>query len=75
MLKPIFNTGLRQDLPKLSEAAEYAKELYRGGLKMQNAIRQASRFYNVDIHFLASELGVRGGKSNKRRSKRKIDIE
>ncbi len=66
-LSPIFNIEQRQYVTKLSPAAEYASELYRDGLKMVVALREASKLYEVDIHKIASELGVRGGKIKKMR--------
>ncbi len=65
-LNPIFNTEQRKEvIQELSPAAEYAKELYNGGFKMQWALRRAAFEYGVDIHAVASELG----KLNKRRRK------
>jgi len=67
-LNPIFNTESRKEVvPKLSPAAEYARELYQSGYKMMEALRIASKFYEADIHKIASELGIRSGKSKKRR--------
>ncbi len=72
-LNPIFNTesNIYTDqkgvIKKLSPAAEYAKELYRDGFKMQWALRRAAFEYGVDIHTIAKELGHRGGKTKKRR--------
>ena len=57
-LNPIFNTESRKEVvPKLSPAAEYARELYQSGYKMIEALRIASKFYEADIHRIASELG------------------
>ena len=67
-LNPIFNTESRREvIQKLSPAAEYARELYNDGFKMQWALRRAAFEYGVDIHVIAGELGHRGGKSKKRR--------
>jgi len=70
-LNPIFNTESRREVViKLSSAAEYARDLYQSGYKMMEALRRASIDYGADIHLIARELGIRGGrKSNKRRSK------
>ena len=70
-LNPIFNTDNRKEVTsKLSPAAEYVRELYRSSYKMNEALRYASKFYGADIHKIASELGIRGGKKlNKRRRK------
>lgn len=56
-------------MPRLSDAAQYARELYQGGFKMTLALREASQLYHADIHTIASELGFRGGKSQRRRMK------
>jgi len=67
-LKPIFNSNPRREVTqKLSPAAEYARELYQNGYKMLEALRRASRFYGEDIHLIASQLGIRGGKSKRRK--------
>jgi len=67
-LNPIFNTKSRREvIQKLSPAAEYAKELYHDGFKMQWALRRAAFEYGADIHKISAELGYRGGKSKKRR--------
>jgi len=66
-IKPAFKVSNGFKSPQLSEPATYANELYRGGFKMLIALREASKLYGVEIHTIASELGIRGGK--KRRSK------
>uniref|UniRef100_A0A6M3LWI4 Uncharacterized protein n=1 Tax=viral metagenome TaxID=1070528 RepID=A0A6M3LWI4_9ZZZZ len=72
-LNPIFNLEKsdrhREVMPRLSDAAQYARELYQGGFKMTLALREASQLYHADIHTIASELGFRGGKSQRRRMK------
>jgi len=69
-LNPIFKYNIRKEvIQKLSPAAEYAKELYHDGFKMQWALRRAAFEYGADIHIISAELGHRGGKSKKRRSK------
>ncbi len=75
-LKPIFNSNPRREvIQKLSPAAEYARELYQGGYKMLEALRRASRSYGEDIHSIASQLGIRGGKSKKRRVRKEYGPE
>lgn len=64
-LNPIFNSSQKEVIQKLSPAAEYARDLYHDGFKMQWALRRAAFEYGVDIHAVASELG----KLNKRRRK------
>jgi hypothetical protein len=70
-LNPTFNIEKserhREVMPRLSEPAQYARELYRSGFKMTLALREASKLYHADIHAIASELGLRGGKSKRRR--------
>jgi len=66
-LNPVFKYDTKKEviIKKLSPAAEYAKELYHSGFKMQWALRRAAFEYGADIHLIASELG----KLKKRRSK------
>ncbi len=67
-LNLIFNTEQRREVvKKLSPSAEYARDLYHSGYKIMEALRRASNDYGADIHTIASELGMRGGKSKKRR--------
>jgi hypothetical protein len=71
-IQPIFNTEFNLEFrkearPNLSEAAQYAKELYQDGYKMLDALFESARFYRADIHKIARELGIRGGKVKKGR--------
>lgn len=69
-IKPIFNLDQKEVMPKLSIPAEYTRNLYHDGMKMVEALIEANRLYGVDIHKIASELGVRGGKFRKWRKKK-----
>ncbi len=68
-IKPVFNSE-REEVVKLSVPAEYARNLYHDGMEMAMALREANRLYGADIHKIASELGIRGGKFRKWRKKR-----
>jgi uncharacterized protein (DUF1778 family) len=63
-LTPIFRTDRNQP-ELLSEAAQYARELYRANFKMQMALREASKLYGVDIHKIASSLNIKKSKRRK----------
>lgn len=68
-IKPIFKTE-SEVMPTLSISAEYARNLYRSGIEMAVALREANKLYGTDIHKIAAELGYRGGKFRKWRKKR-----